>query len=37
MIGSNLEISTAEGSCATLATDRGEGKVTCTECALSTA
>ena len=37
MIGSNLEISTAEGSCATLATDRGEGKVTCIECSLSTA
>ncbi len=37
IIGSNLEISTTGGSCATLATDRGEGKVTCTECSLSTA
>ena len=30
-------ISTKGGSCATLATDRGEGTVTCTECTLSTA
>ena len=37
IIGSNLEISTTGGSCATLATDRGEGKVSCTECSLSTA
>ena len=34
--GTNLEISTTGGSCATLATDRGEGKVSCTECNLST-
>ena len=34
--GTNLEITTTGGSCATLATDRGEGKVSCTECTLST-
>ena len=34
--GTNLEISTIGGSCATLATDRGEGKVSCSECSLST-
>ena len=34
---SNVKISTKGGSCATLATDRGEGTVTCTECSLSTA
>ena len=33
----NVKISTQGGSCATLATDRGEGSVTCTECTLSTA
>ena len=33
----NVKISTKGGSCATLATDRGEGSVTCTECTLSTA
>ena len=33
---SKVTISTKGGSCATLATDRGEGKVTCTECNLST-
>ena len=33
---SKVIISTKGGSCATLATDRGEGKVTCTECDLST-
>ena len=32
-----VNISTKGGSCATLATDRGEGTVTCTECTLSTA
>ena len=32
----NVEIYTKGGSCATLATDRGEGKVTCTGCTLST-
>ena len=36
IIGSNLEISTNGGSCATLATDRGEGKVSCSGCTLST-
>ena len=34
---SNVKITTQGGSCATLATDRGEGTVTCTECTLSTA
>ena len=34
---SNVEISSTGGSCATLATDRGEGTVSCTECTLSTA
>ena len=33
----NVKISTKGGSCATLATDRGEGTVSCTECTLSTA
>ena len=33
---SNVEISSTGGSCATLATDRGEGTVTCNECTLST-
>ncbi len=33
----NVKISTQGGSCATLATDRGEGTVSCTECTLSTA
>ena len=33
----NVKISTTGKSCATLATDRGEGIVTCTECTLSTA
>ena len=33
---SKVTISTKGGSCATLATDRGEGKVTCIECDLST-
>ena len=33
----NVEISSTGGSCATLATDRGEGTVTCTRCSLSTA
>ena len=33
----NVKISTKGGSCATLATDRGEGTVTCTDCTLSTA
>ena len=33
----NVEISSTGGSCATLATDRGEGTVTCTGCTLSTA
>ena len=33
---SKVIISTKGGSCATLATDRGEGKVTCIECDLST-
>ena len=33
---SNVEITTSGGSCATLATDRGEGKVSCTECTLKT-
>ena len=32
----NVEISSTGGSCATLATDRGEGTVTCTKCQLST-
>ena len=32
---SNVEITTTGGSCATLATDKGEGKVTCIECSLS--
>ena len=32
----NVKISTKGGSCATLATDRGEGTVTCTDCTLST-
>ena len=32
-----VNISTKGGSCATLATDRGEGTVSCTECTLSTA
>ena len=34
---SNVKITTQGGSCATLATDRGEGTVTCTDCTLSTA
>ena len=33
----NVKISTKGGSCATLATDRGEGSVSCTGCTLSTA
>ena len=33
----NVKISTQGGSCATLATDRGEGTVSCTDCTLSTA
>ena len=33
---SNVEISTKGGSCATLATDRGEGTVSCIGCKLST-
>ena len=33
----SVKISTTGKSCATLATDRGEGIVTCTECTLSTA
>ena len=33
---SNVEISTKGGSCATLATDRGEGTVSCMGCKLST-
>ena len=33
---SNVEISTKGGSCATLATDRGEGIVSCKECKLTT-
>ena len=32
----NVKISTKGGSCATLATDRGEGTVSCTDCTLST-
>ena len=34
---SEVKISSTGGSCATLATDRGEGTVTCTLCTLSTA
>ena len=34
---SEVKISSTGGSCATLATDRGEGTVTCTGCTLSTA
>jgi len=34
---SNVKITTQGGSCATLATDRGEGTVICTDCTLSTA
>ena len=34
---SKVKITTQGGSCATLATDRGEGTVTCTDCTLSTA
>ena len=34
---SKVKISSTGGSCATLATDRGEGTVTCTGCTLSTA
>ena len=34
---SKVKISSTWGSCATLATDRGEGTVTCTGCTLSTA
>ena len=37
IIASNVEISSTGGSCANLATDRGEGTVTCDECTLSTA
>ena len=37
MTTSNVKISSTGGSCATLATDRGEGTVTCTGCTLSTA
>ena len=33
----NVKISSTGGSCANLATDRGEGTVTCTGCTLSTA
>ena len=33
----NVKISTQGGSCASLATDRGEGTVSCTDCTLSTA
>ena len=33
----NVKISTKGGSCATLATDRGEGTVSCTGCTLATA
>ena len=36
IIASKVEISTIGGSCATLATDRGEGKVSCSGCTLST-
>ena len=35
--GNKVNISSQGGSCATLATDRGEGTVTCSECTLSTA
>lgn len=35
--GVNVDISSVGVSCANLATDRGEGTVTCTECKLSTA
>ena len=34
---SNMDVSSTGGSCATLATDRGEGTVSCSSCTLSTA
>ena len=36
IVGTKVTISTEGGSCATLATDRGEGTVKCTECTLTT-
>ena len=36
IIATNVEISSTGGSCATLATDRGEGTVSCTGCTLNT-
>jgi len=36
IIANNVEISSTGGSCATLATDRGEGTVSCTGCTLKT-
>ena len=36
IIATNVKISSSGGSCATLATDRGEGTVSCSSCNLST-